>query len=271
MSQEARLSFIAEGMPILLASAQGYQDAATSIAERTREADVLVSFADEEAAKILILLDIVRCPPALVNQNVGKLIRWFYDHLARLIYAKAVGWKPTNIDELQRQVRLESVEYSLEGFAGEYILPSGPIFDRESSLYADIQTYDNGELAWHEPRARLSLFGPEVSRALRLCTILRRLGLLDLDGLRVISEIWSERRFVSTETSLSSKTLIQNMLAEMKDRGLNSDSEADADAALLFELWQLPMYELEIKPPPQTLDEMHEMQAMMLNDELGGG
>ncbi len=41
-----------------------------------REEDVLVSFADEEAAKILILMDIVRRPPAQVNQHIGKLMRW---------------------------------------------------------------------------------------------------------------------------------------------------------------------------------------------------
>lgn len=44
----------------------------------------MVSFSDEEAAKILILIDIVRCPPAQVNQHIGKLMRWFYDRRIRL-------------------------------------------------------------------------------------------------------------------------------------------------------------------------------------------
>ena len=47
-----------------------------------------------------ILLDIVRCPPAQVNQHVGKLMRWFYDHLARLVYAEATNWKAATIDPL---------------------------------------------------------------------------------------------------------------------------------------------------------------------------
>ena len=63
MRHEDRLAVIAEGLPILLASSQGFQDAAAHLRDRPREEDVMVSFADEEAAKILILLDIVRCPP----------------------------------------------------------------------------------------------------------------------------------------------------------------------------------------------------------------
>jgi hypothetical protein len=61
-----------------------------------REAKVLEGFAKEEAAKILILMDAVRCPPKLVASKLNRIVGWFYDHLARLIYAEAVSWKPLN-------------------------------------------------------------------------------------------------------------------------------------------------------------------------------
>lgn len=63
MKHEDRLAFIAEGLPILLASAQGFQDAAARLHDSPREEDVMVSFSEEEAAKILILIDIGSLPP----------------------------------------------------------------------------------------------------------------------------------------------------------------------------------------------------------------
>jgi hypothetical protein len=63
MSFEHRLAFIAEGLPIILASAEGFWGASCQITDHPREAEVLEGFAKEEAAKILILMDAVRCRP----------------------------------------------------------------------------------------------------------------------------------------------------------------------------------------------------------------
>jgi hypothetical protein len=87
MSSPERLAFIADGLPIILASAQGFWAASRQLADRPRERDVLEGFAREEAAKILILMDAVRCPPKLLSSRLGSILRSFYDHLARLIYA----------------------------------------------------------------------------------------------------------------------------------------------------------------------------------------
>jgi hypothetical protein len=53
---------------------------------------VLQGYAEEEAAKILILMDAVRCPPKLLQEKLIRIIGWFHNHLARLIYADAVAW-----------------------------------------------------------------------------------------------------------------------------------------------------------------------------------
>jgi hypothetical protein len=89
LSEEDRLSLIAEGLPIILNSAQGFWKASRQLDRLPREAKVLESFAEEEAAKVLILMDAVRCPPRLVPSRLKTVIGWFYDHLARLIYAEA--------------------------------------------------------------------------------------------------------------------------------------------------------------------------------------
>jgi hypothetical protein len=91
MKHAERLDFIAEGLPLILESARGFWTASERLHDRPREADVLEGHAEEEAAKILILLDILRCPPKLSAGKIGTIIKWFYDHLAQLIYAKATS------------------------------------------------------------------------------------------------------------------------------------------------------------------------------------
>lgn len=71
MSHDKRLAFLAEGLPIILASARGLWTASTRLTDMPREAEVLEGFAKEEAAKILILMDAVRCPAKLLPSKLG--------------------------------------------------------------------------------------------------------------------------------------------------------------------------------------------------------
>lgn len=55
MKATERYAFLEEGLPLILTSAQGFWNAAQTLTEYHREADVLEGFACEEAAKALIL------------------------------------------------------------------------------------------------------------------------------------------------------------------------------------------------------------------------
>jgi hypothetical protein len=50
-----------------------------------------------------------------------RMTKWFYDHLARLIFAKAVSWKPMHVRQLQEYVDGERKAHYVEGDFGEYI------------------------------------------------------------------------------------------------------------------------------------------------------
>jgi hypothetical protein len=132
LDESARLAFIAEGLPVILRSAQGFWTAAEQLQTHRREAKVLEGYAEEEAAKILILVDAVRCPPKLVASRLNRIVGWFYNHLARLIYAEAVSWKPTHLAELREYVDRQRRGHYLEGNAGEYIAPNWAVYQRES-------------------------------------------------------------------------------------------------------------------------------------------
>ena len=147
MNHKKRLALIAEGLPIILSSAEGYWKAARRF-NYTREGKVMQNHAAEEAAKVLILMDAVRCPRKLVASRMGTIVRSFYDHLARIIYAEAVHWKVMNVAQLREYVDSERASHSVDGDVGQFIFPNWNLFGREGLLYADIMCGDNEEPGW---------------------------------------------------------------------------------------------------------------------------
>jgi hypothetical protein len=73
MTRSAQLDLLAEGLPVTLRSAQGFWAGATQLVDHPREARVLEGFCEEECAKIMILMDLVRCPKKLASRRAGKL------------------------------------------------------------------------------------------------------------------------------------------------------------------------------------------------------
>jgi hypothetical protein len=103
--------------------------------------------ATEEAAKILILMDAVRCPGKILPSKLGTILGWFYDHLARLIYAEAVPWHPVNVAQLRDYVASERKAHYVEGRFSGFIMPNWSLYQRESQLYVDIQANEDGNQA----------------------------------------------------------------------------------------------------------------------------
>ena len=152
LSFDARLALIADGLPVILRSAQDLVAASESLVDHPRAAEVLSRHGEEEAAKILILLDYVRCPPGLSNR-AAAMLDGFYDHGTRLIYAEACGWKPTNVAMLRQYVDSERVSHYIEGDMGQWIVPNRQLYSREAVLYADLTCSDAGGLDWNDPHS----------------------------------------------------------------------------------------------------------------------
>ena len=88
LSPEDFFSEVANGMTLLVENAQTYLHSANALCLHApgRTVAHLRSVAEEEAAKVLILLDAVRCPRA--NQELfSKQLKYFINHLARGVYA----------------------------------------------------------------------------------------------------------------------------------------------------------------------------------------
>ena len=216
MTTKERLDFIAEGLPIILKSARGFWHAAEKLAhDNPREADVLEGFAEEEAAKILILIDAVRCPSKLLSEKLGIILNNFYDHLARLIYAEAQGWKPMHVALLQEYVNSSRQAHYLEGHVGEYIVPNWNVSRRESLLYADVEAYEEGVPQWNDPKSYVSGLPRFKPTVLQVAESLSLAGIFTPKGLDATAEIWGQVEFRDTQTHADSRRLAQQLLTRL--------------------------------------------------------
>ncbi|MBS7532314.1 hypothetical protein KHC28_01430 [Ancylobacter sonchi] len=275
MPEPKRLAFFAEGLPIILESAQGFWNAAQQIKDSSpRESAVLEGFAEEEAAKILILMDAVRCPAKLVAGKLNVLIGWFYDHLARLIYAEAADMKPTDLAELRRYVYQHRRSHSLEGHAGEYIMPNGPVYDRERKLYADIEAYDDSSLAWSAPSSAGSSFRwflRSEPYVLRVTEAMHQLGMFSVPGLRATSQIWGTVEFKDTESHQDGNALMEALVKRLILEKLPLDTASQKHVSTLHHDWQIPMYNLDLSPIVLSRQQLEDEQERAFWREFGDG
>ncbi len=256
MSPTDRLTFIAEGLPVILASAQGFWGASVGLAAMPREAEVLKGFAKEEAAKILVLMDLLRCPEALITDRLGMLVNRFYGHLERLIYAQVTEWWSEDIARLRKAVEPLRKTHYLEGNLGEYILPNSTLYDRESKLYADIEAYEDGAALWNAPTVYPSHFPPMKPRVLVVAEAMSALGMFTPAGLKAVAEVWAPLAFTDTETLHDGERLTRQLLERLIAESLPGEEATQEHVDDLTRSWPLPMYDVDLSPIPVTLEEL---------------
>jgi len=270
LRKKERFNLIGEGLPIILESARSFWRASGQLADNNpREADVLEGFAEEEAAKILILMDVVRCPSKLIAKRIGGIINNFYDHLARRLYAEAQGWQPMHVAQLQEYLDSERKAHYLEGYIGEYIVPNSNIAIRESQLYADIEACEEGVLRWNEPKGYTSGLPRSTPTALRVAEALSAVGIFTRKGLDATAEVWGQLEFRDTETRADAERLTQQLLKELIAQGLPSANATHEDVNMLYRSWQMPMYHLDFTLIDVPLEDLMAQREVNVQAEMG--
>lgn len=268
MSHVNRLKFIADGLPIILSSAQGYWNAACHLKEQPREAIVLRGHAVEEAAKILILMDSVRCPKKIIPSKIGNIVKWFYDHLARLIYAESIHWRPFTVKDLRRHVDSNRLSHYVEGSVGELIVPNWNLFLREGRMYVDIFQEENEEPYWFPLEPMETNFPPCEPLALKLSKAMSALGMFSVPGLMLTAEVWDQITFTNNEDYRDASLLVRQLLEKLVNRKLPTTEACQEDVETLHEYWQLPMYDFEFSFKNASLEQLREEQEHFWASEI---
>lgn len=269
MGHEERLAFIAEGLPLILASSLGFWNAARTLKSAPREAEVLEGFAKEEAAKILILMDAVRCPVHLLPGRIGKIVGWFYDHHVRLIFAEAASWRPVDVSQLREYVDPCLKSHFVEGSCGEYILPNWTLYQRESQLYVDVSEHDDGTHGWSAPMAHARALGFLKPPALAIVEAMSALGMFSVGGLNAASEIWGGTLFTGKESYADAQALTEKLLKRLLLETLPSEEAKQEHINRLYQDWQLPMYDFDLKRIEVSLEELQAEQERIYWNEVG--
>ena len=221
---------------------------------------VLEYFAAEEAAKVLILVDAVRYPNNK-GEEKSRTLGYFYNHIAKGIYAKVCDWCPVDLAEVRKGVDDERRELYLDGPNDvDWIFPNSIIERRENRLYVgyfceDTEENNHGEGYWTSPLNddfRVSeSFRYRRPSVVELARALYQTNATTSDGLSVIAGTWrnvdvrDEMRFDELER------LNRGTLEALNDLGVLAPALAQVQATVemrwIYPLWTLGLRMLEVE------------------------
>jgi hypothetical protein len=262
---------IATGLQLVADVVKKIDDAATHLSddsftsiltpEINYPAPILSVVGAEEAAKTLILIDSVRCPISKSKERT-RTLGYFYDHLAKSIYAEACDWHPANFAELSRLIELDRQMYYLDGPTGaDWIFFNQNLQRREDALYVGYirdetaASDDESSCSWTNPlRAPAQLHS--TKNVFGLCSALRQIGLFTSEALKVVAEVWRSIE-MRPETSHSEVTKWNTeTLEKLQTRGfLPATSSAACD--IVIEHWFAPLWSIEVGTPPRRKNPKH--------------
>ena len=224
-------------------------------------ANILKKLADEEAAKVPILLDVVRCSDEAKKKRTSG---YFYSHIAKSIYSQACYWRFANFQELSGYVKEECRAFHLDGPNDvDWIFPNSIKLEREQAIYVDyVQdiTEERGECSWITPLS-YNWNGGEYRTppCVQLSQAIYETGMASSEGLKVVAGVW-EGYTPNCKTHWNEiLELNKRTLVELIKRGLCS--EDDPAGSFIMDRWPFPLWPLEIKIETIDLAELRKYRA----------
>ena len=130
---------VAEGVARITENATSLDESAARLHQGAdfRASKIMQGFAEEEAAKVLILIDFIRCPA--IPERRTQTLKHYYGHVAKRIYAMACTYpRIATFGELCNLVKQESRPVYLDGPRGvDWIFPNSISWERQQALYVD--------------------------------------------------------------------------------------------------------------------------------------
>ncbi len=230
-------------------------------------ARILGNLAEEEAAKVLILVDAVRCPRSKQAER-SRTLGYFYEHLAKGIYAKVCNWRPADFAEVERGVKRERVEYYLDGPNDvDWIFPNRITQQREDELYVgyvrdDSDEEGQGERYWVCPRNDDlfdDLFGYRTPPIIDVARALHRVGATAPAALTVVAEVWRAVEVRSEMGFDELERLNWRTLEALEELGLLAAAPGEFHA-VIRRRWPFPLWPLDLQVRKVKKERLREAQ-----------
>lgn len=264
---------LSEGIPLVVQNAISLDETARRLyQEKEYQAyEIIRGFAEEEAAKVLILIDFVRCPRVRQKRR-AEILKGFYSHVTKRIYAMACSYPNIwTFKELREFVERYARPIYLEGPNWvDWIFRNEIIAEREQTIYVDYLqdvTVEAGDYFWMNPGDRL--VGPwrgETPDCVKLSQALSEAGANSPDGLAVIADIWRGFEPEAEKDRTELQGLIADTLGRLAECGHGIKDESVS--TLIISSWSFPLWPLTIKEPrrnPDCLKQLREERNLTID------
>ena len=244
---------VSEGVPLIVENAISLDETAHRLfrAKEFRASEIIRGFAEEEAAKVLILIDLVRCPK--IPERRLETLKCFYGHVAKRVYAMTCSYpKITSFGELRELVEMECRPYYLDGpNSVDWIFPNSISAEREQTVYVDyVQdiTNEGGNYHWRAPSIQpLDPLPYETPDCVRLSLALSKAGANAPDGLAEIANIWTGFEPKPETDRQELRDLIEHTLERLAKRVRSASDEWAS--SFIISSWSFPLWPLSMKEP----------------------
>jgi hypothetical protein len=244
-----RNEILAKGLALLVEHVQSLRLSA-EVLEKTddcRGRPILQAVMGEEAAKVLILLDVVR--GGWRDQKAAtKHLGYFGDHFVRGIYQRVTSINPGSFGEVHRYIESLRPELYLDGpTGGDWIFRNEIDSARELAFYVDYVKEEEG-LRWVTPDGgfRPSVDIPANATA-DLVLAMGRIGLLTTEALAVVAHQWMNVLIVDSTGFGEHFRIVSNVQKQLVDRRLYGPTASAADFKLVADKWPFPLNSLQLK------------------------
>ena len=230
LSDSALFEEVAVGIEHVVNAVNGVDAAAHELSKAGHHhpARVLGNLAEEEAAKVLILVDAVRCPRRK-QKEMSRTLGYFYMHLAKGIYADVGTWRPADYKEVMNGVEVERCSHFLDGPNDmDWIYPNSITQKREDDLYVGYIREDGGEggqgkCHWAPPRVDDPIdttLGYRTPAVICLARALHEVKATTPAGLSLVAEVWRPVEVHAEMGFGEFERLNRRTLEALKDRDL---------------------------------------------------
>ena len=230
--------------------------------DHKRGCRVLKYLMEEEAAKVLILMDYVRLPQA-EHEKCSRQLKYFYDHFVRCLYAESCTIRPANWAEVCTWVEQRTPSLYLDGPNDvDWIFRNDLIQQRETALYVDYVALDD-DRRWFGPRQMDGLADWDLPPLIaELLLSMKTLELFKIEMLQYIHEVWSSvamtPEFHWGKIEEINRSVVEKALSSLPDR-----SEAhNRNANIVVDLWCFPLGHLDLRMVPIDESELRLRQSM---------